>query len=154
MKIELWEKPRILFNSTLNWIMSFFIKNIECFMFFLIVYYKCIKFNAEIMLNNNFYLQVSTLGAVLLLTGISLLFKRKIRIPVLLVFDVLISIIMISDMVYFRYYNDVISVPVLMQAGLVGPELKSSIMNLIRIKDLLFVVDLLAFLSFAVAAYK
>lgn len=154
MKIELWEKPRILFNSTLNWIMSFFIKNIECFLFFLIVYYKCIKFNAEIMLNNNFYLQVSTLGAVLLLTGISLLFKRKIRISVLLVFDALISIIMISDMVYFRYYNDVISVPVLMQAGLVGSELKSSIMNLIRIKDLLFVVDLLVFLSFAVAAYK
>ncbi|WP_373229383.1 LTA synthase family protein [Cohnella sp.] len=81
------------------------------------------------------------LGAVLLASFWTLLLGRRGRAVSLALLNAILSIVLFADLVYFRYFKDFISVPVLLQAGQVG-ELKASIWSLIYIEDWLLFADL------------
>lgn len=59
----------------------------------------------------------------------------------LAVLDLALSFLIFADLIYFRYFKDFISVPVLLQAGQVG-ELQDSIWSLMRPGDWIYFVDL------------
>jgi lipoteichoic acid synthase len=81
------------------------------------------------------------LGAALLASFWTLFLGRRSRAISLAVLDVILTFILFADLVYFRYFKDFISVPVLLQAGQVG-ELQASILSLIYAKDWLLFADL------------
>ena len=81
------------------------------------------------------------IGAVLLAVCWTPLLRRRARAAVLLLLDGLLSLLMFADLIYFRYFKDFITVPVLLQAGQVG-ELDASIATLIHAGDLLLFADL------------
>jgi lipoteichoic acid synthase len=81
------------------------------------------------------------LGAMLLATFWTIFLGPRARILALTLVDFLFSCIIFSDLVYFRYFKDFISVPVLMQAGQVS-SLQDSISSLIIYKDALYFADL------------
>jgi lipoteichoic acid synthase len=81
------------------------------------------------------------LGAVLLVSFWTIFLGRRSRAISLAILDLVLSFLMFSDLIYFRYFKDFISVPVLLQAGQVG-ELKASIWSLIQPEDWFLFVDI------------
>ncbi|WP_308634815.1 LTA synthase family protein [Paenibacillus silvisoli] len=71
------------------------------------------------------------------------------RLLALIVLDVILTAIIYADLIYFRYFQDLITVPVLLQAGQVGA-LGESINSLLHAKDIWFFVDWLILLPLAV----
>jgi lipoteichoic acid synthase len=138
MKLYFNRRPGNILGS----IKAFFVGNIEVFIFILIIFGKSILFNKVIGLKyDNTLIRLSCLGSVLILTGLCMWMKRKTRIITLTALDVIITLIMISDMLYNRYFNDVISTPVLSQIVLMD-SLGHSIGSLFRRVDLLFIADI------------
>lgn len=108
---------------------------------------KCFYFQFTTQINNrpfsaaiNVIMLTATFGVVLILTAITLLVFNKRRKAALLAVDFLLSLILLADTLYFRYYYNAISVPVLAQIGLVG-SVGGSILNLSRVKDLVYIID-------------
>lgn len=81
------------------------------------------------------------IGAVLLAAFWTMWLGRKTRAIVLAALNALLSFLLLSDLVYFRYFKDFISVPVLLQAGQVG-ELGESIGSLLEPGDWILFADL------------
>nr|WP_229753265.1 LTA synthase family protein [Paenibacillus segetis] len=80
------------------------------------------------------------IGSIILLSFWTLWLPHRARSIALCVLNVLLTALIFSDLVYYRYFGDFITVPVLMQIGQVG-ELGESIQSLIQISDLWFVAD-------------
>ncbi|RCX15479.1 phosphoglycerol transferase MdoB-like AlkP superfamily enzyme [Anaerobacterium chartisolvens] len=109
---------------------------------------KCFYFQFTTRLNIppfshvlNVKMVISTIGVILIIASFIFLLFNKKRLWVLLIVNIILSTVIIADTLYFRYYNNPITIPVLQQIGLVGP-LGDSITNLIRQKDIIFVLDL------------
>ena len=80
-------------------------------------------------------------GAMLLATCWTAFLGPRARILSLFLVDSLLSFVILADIVYFRYFKDFITVPVLLQAGQVSA-LQESITNLIIYKDVIYFIDL------------
>ncbi|MCD9023179.1 LTA synthase family protein [Cohnella silvisoli] len=81
------------------------------------------------------------LGAILLVSFWTLFLGRRSRAISLAILDLVLSFLLFADLIYFRYFKDFISVPVLLQAGQVG-ELQASIWSLIQAQDWLLFADI------------
>ena len=79
-------------------------------------------------------------GTLLLLSGWTLLLPVRARLVSLALLNVLLTLILYADLLYFRYFQDLISVPVLLQAAQVG-SLGGSIAALMEPDDMLLFLD-------------
>ncbi len=84
----------------------------------------------------------SVLGTVLIVVSWVAFVPRPFSTALLYLINCGITFVIIADMIFFRYFNDVISVPLLTQASNVG-SVKSSVLSLLHGYDLLFILDLL-----------
>ena len=108
---------------------------------------KCFYFQFTTRLNSrpfnsltNIYMYISLFAVLLVIISIFiLLFNKKRRIALLLL-DIFLTLLIISDTIYYRYYNSAITIPVLYQLGLVG-SVGDSILNLMKVKDIIYIVD-------------
>lgn len=80
------------------------------------------------------------IGSVMLISFWTLWLPSRGKRISLIIVDLLLTGLMYSDLVYYRYFQDFITVPVLLQAGQVG-ELGDSIRSLIHGTDLLFIPE-------------
>ncbi|WP_219838020.1 LTA synthase family protein [Paenibacillus sp. R14(2021)] len=87
-------------------------------------------------------------GTLALLSFWTLWLPRNGRLVALIFLNLVLTAIIYSDLIYFRYFRDLITIPVLMQAGQVRA-LGESIDALLAWKDLWFGADLLLLLPFA-----
>ncbi|OXS62635.1 hypothetical protein B1A99_01910 [Cohnella sp. CIP 111063] len=90
------------------------------------------------------------LGAVLLASFWTIFLGVRARAVSLAALDLALSVLIFADLIYFRYFKDFISVPVLLQAGQVG-ELQDSIWSLMRPGDWIYFADLP--IAFALAVW-
>ncbi len=107
--------------------------------------YLVSKFYFNIPLENNmqeFILFISPLSTVLLFFGFSLFFSEKRRNRMIVLISIVGSIILYANVVFYRFFNDFITIPVLFQTNNLG-DLGSSILELIRFTDFLFFIDVL-----------
>jgi lipoteichoic acid synthase len=81
------------------------------------------------------------LGAILLVSFWTIFLGRSSKALSLALLDLALSSLLFADLIYFRYFKDFISVPVLLQAGQVG-ELQASIWSLIQKQDWLLFADI------------
>ncbi|WP_307393418.1 LTA synthase family protein [Paenibacillus anaericanus] len=95
------------------------------------------------------------LGSIMLLSFWTFWLPKRARSIALCVLNVLLTALIFSDLVYYRYFGDFITVPVLLQAGQVG-ELGESIQSLIHLSDLWLVADWVIWfiLVFAIILYR
>ncbi|CAM3413633.1 LTA synthase family protein [Marinicrinis lubricantis] len=83
---------------------------------------------------------ITPVSSTMLLLGIGLLFfKKRSNFSVILI-SFLTSAILLADLIYYRFYNDFITLPVLFQAKNVG-DLGSSVSTLFSFTDLLVFLD-------------
>ncbi|REE80250.1 phosphoglycerol transferase MdoB-like AlkP superfamily enzyme [Paenibacillus taihuensis] len=84
-------------------------------------------------------------GTLIVISFWTLWLPARGRLLALIILDVLLTAIVYADLIYFRYFQDLITVPVLMQAGQVGA-LGESIDSLLSPRDLWFFADWLLLL--------
>ncbi|UOF90927.1 LTA synthase family protein [Fodinisporobacter ferrooxydans] len=93
---------------------------------------------------------LSNAGAVLVLTSWTFLLRPQIRPYVWFFINLAISLLAFADTLYFRYFHDFISIPVLIEAFQLN-QIGGSVLTLMQWHDLLFGIDLFALLiGFAV----
>ncbi|MBV7276697.1 LTA synthase family protein [Clostridiaceae bacterium UIB06] len=81
-------------------------------------------------------------ASILIIIAISLLFSNSRRVKFLYLCNIIITLFIIGDLTYFRYFKDVISIPVLIN-GLQLGAVKSSVSTLIRLSDFLYALDII-----------
>jgi lipoteichoic acid synthase len=84
----------------------------------------------------------STAAILLVLCSPLLLLRPVSRFVALAIVDLLVTVLVLSNLLYFRFYGDVISVTVITVAGQVGG-VTDSLVRLVRPTDILLVADLL-----------
>ncbi|KGR79160.1 LTA synthase family protein [Ureibacillus manganicus] len=87
-----------------------------------------------------FLLLINPIGSAMLFLGFSLLFKGKRKYTSLVVVYTLMSILLYANVVYYRFFNDFITLPTLFQTQNFG-DLGGSILSLLKPYDILFFVD-------------
>lgn len=102
---------------------------------------KLMYFNTQIGVQSIGYVHViAALGSLLLMAAIGLVMKPKTACWYMGILDLIISLLIFSDVMFYRYFNDMVSVPLLAQAGNLG-DVQSSMLQLLHWSDLLFAVD-------------
>lgn len=88
-------------------------------------------------------------GAVLLLAFWTLLLPTRGRIVSLIALNLVLSFLLYSDVIYYRYFQDLITVPVLLQLGQVE-SLGGSITSLLSAYDFWLLADMAILIPYAV----
>lgn len=115
----------------------------EISLFFIVIAAKLLLFNGILESRSivNIALLASVAGAVMLLVYWTNLIPGKVRLPLLYIIDCGVTFIIIADMLFYRYFSDVLSMPVISQASAVT-SVKSSVLSLVHVYDLIFILDL------------
>ncbi|TXC92398.1 LTA synthase family protein [Metabacillus litoralis] len=106
--------------------------------------YIVYKTSFDIKIENftqEFILFINPLSFLLLIFGIGLFMKEKNRNRYIFGASIFVTVLLISNMVFYRFFNDFLTIPVLFQTSNMG-DLGSSITSLFLPTDLLMFVDL------------
>ena len=109
-------------------------------LFLILMMYKLIMLDHHLHITNMKLDQadyVIAVGSLLLISFWTLWLPPRGRLATLTLLNLLWTGILYADLIYYRYFDDFITVPVLMQAGQVG-SLGDSIRSLIHAYDLFF----------------
>ncbi|WP_449622187.1 LTA synthase family protein [Robertmurraya sp. Marseille-Q9965] len=99
-----------------------------------------------------FLLFMNPLGSSLLFLGLAFFFKGRRKYIALMVIDFILSFLLFANVVYYRFFNDFITLPTLFQTQNFG-DVSGSVVTLLKPYDFLFFVDnviLIALLAFKV----
>ena len=120
-----------------------FINNLDVFLFLIIVPIKLIFFAKHIEPKFYFYhsLFYSTFAAILIIVCMSYVFFIKIRSKVLIIINIIITLLIITDLNYFRYFKDILSILVVKNIFQLS-SVKSSVSSIFKIQDLLYLTDI------------
>jgi len=117
--------------------------NIDIIIFFLLVPLKVLIYSKNLSNNSLSYttLLPPILASVIILLSIAILLPRKRRSKTLFFFNLFISILILSDTNYYRYFKDLLSVLVIKNCTQLGA-VKSSVDSLIKTSDFLYFSDI------------
>ena len=109
--------------------------------------YKCMYLQFQNRINFrplfsrvNLYMMFSTMCFLMAVVAIVIIFNTKNKI-LILIFNLLLSVLLFADALYFRYYNTIITVPVIYNAKYLG-SVGGSILSLVRKSDILYFLDI------------
>lgn len=118
----------------------------DIFYFTMTMLFKLLYFNY--VLTTSKYISttliVSSIGALLIIICFAQIIKKSWRMPLLIIINILITFIIISNLVYYRYFNDIITMTIITQASMIS-SVKSSVFSLIKPSDILFAIDFFLF---------
>ncbi|WML35557.1 LTA synthase family protein [Clostridium sp. OS1-26] len=117
---------------------------LDILLFLLLVVTKVLLYGRQMETGYFSYLSLfpPVFASILVLAAISLLLNSQKRVRFLYICNIVITIFIIADLTYFRYFKDVISIPVLIN-GLQLGAVKSSVSNLIKFSDFLYAIDII-----------
>ncbi|MFF2090431.1 LTA synthase family protein [Paenibacillus sp. NPDC058174] len=127
------------------------LKALDLLLFFIGMMAKVYLFDAIIAVPNmamNGFDTVVAIGTLALACFWTVWLPTRGRIIALIAISMLLSFIMYADIIYYRYFQDLISVPVLMQASQVD-SLGESIWTLLEARDFWLLADWLLLIPFA-----
>ncbi len=110
---------------------------------------KCIYFQATTQLNKrpvfsstNFLMLLSTFGMLLIIFSVIGLFFNKKRFLALFFINLLLTILLVADTNYFRYYYSAITIPMMLQADLaLLNSVDECIKSLFNLSDIIYLLD-------------
>lgn len=88
-----------------------------------------------------FLLFINPLSSALLFLGIALLFRKRGANVMLVLMNFLLSFVLYANVVYYRFFNDFITIPVLMQTKVNGGQLGDSALSLMSPWDIFYFTD-------------
>ncbi|WP_010235076.1 LTA synthase family protein [Clostridium arbusti] len=130
-------------NNFKEKVKPFLINNLDIIYFIIILSIKSFNFNKSISPTYFSYIYVSAaiISSVVILGSIALIFKNNTRTRLLYIFNIVISVIIIIDTVYYRYFKDVMSLGVVRNGFLLGG-VGASVKELIHATDFLYLLDI------------
>lgn len=139
MHIEMIKKNRII---------DFLIRNLDIILFVSIIYFKLMLYAKQIS-PDYLYKGVThpVLASIFILVSFSVLFQHKRRINYLYTIDLIIGLVLMSDIMYYKYFKDITTVAALRNIKLLKG-VSSSISNLIDIKDFIYIADTIILFPF------
>jgi lipoteichoic acid synthase len=93
-----------------------------------------------------FLLFLNPLGSSLLFLGLAFFFKGRKKYIWLIVIDFLLSFLLYANSLYYRFFNDFITLPTLTQTQNFG-DVSSSVTSLLKPYDILFFVDIILLIA-------
>ncbi|WP_394173640.1 LTA synthase family protein [Guptibacillus hwajinpoensis] len=94
----------------------------------------------------SFLLILNPISSLLFFFGFALFFKGRKRAWAILIIDFLLSFVLYANVVYYRFFNDFITLPTVMHTNDAG-ELKDSAYALMNFTDVIYFVDTLLILG-------
>lgn len=89
---------------------------------------------------------INPLGSALLFLGISFFFKGRKKYISLIVIDFLLSFLLFANSIFYRFFNDFITLPTLTQTQNFG-DVSGSVVSLLKPYDFLFFVDIIVLIA-------
>ena len=96
-----------------------------------------------------FLLFINPLGSALLFLGIAFFFKGRRKYIGLIVIDFLLSCLLYANILFYRFFNDFITLPTLTQTQNFG-DVSGSVTTLLKPYDLLFFIDVIVLIGLLV----
>jgi phosphoglycerol transferase MdoB-like AlkP superfamily enzyme len=90
---------------------------------------------------------IPIIASILVFLGISLILKEKTRISFLYIANIVISAMLIADVMYYRYFKDIITVSSVKNAKMLG-DVSSSVASLFNFKDVFYILDVFVLIPF------
>jgi lipoteichoic acid synthase len=94
----------------------------------------------------SFLLFMNPLGSSLLFLGFAFFFKGRKKYIWLIIIDFLLSFLLYANILYYRFFNDFITLPTLTQTQNFG-DVSGSVVSLLKPYDFLFFVDVLVLIA-------
>ncbi|MDP4145778.1 MAG: LTA synthase family protein [Bacillota bacterium] len=122
---------------------SFMVNNFDVIFFILIVIIKLLNYSIQTTPNYNYRnLIYPAAASALVLASIALLLNNKHKTRALYIFNIVISIFLVADTIYYRYFKDIISIAVLRNGLLLGG-VATSVTALIKPFDFIYLLDII-----------
>jgi phosphoglycerol transferase MdoB-like AlkP superfamily enzyme len=141
------EVPSIKSNTVQNLIKNPLTEVILLLAVFGTVFLKVIYFQfithingRPVLASSNFSMLVSSIAAILLVFSLVYLFSGKKSFIVLIIINLILTILFLSDILYIRYYTTAITVPVLFALKFLN-SVEGSILSLFSKKDIFLFLD-------------
>jgi lipoteichoic acid synthase len=118
--------------------------------------YVAYQIEFKLGIENNlqkFLLLINPLSSALFFLGLSLLFKKHMKL-VLIITDFLLSFLLYANIAYYRFFNDFITIPVLMQTKTNSGRLGDSTLSLMSIFDVFYFTDTIILIILAFTLFK
>lgn len=117
---------------------------LDILLFILLVVTKILLYGRQMATGyfSYFSLFPPVFASILIIVAISMLLSSKKRVRFLYICNIIITIFIIGDLTYFRYFKDVISIPVLINGFQLGA-VKSSVSTLVKFSDFLYAADII-----------
>lgn len=96
-----------------------------------------------------FLLILNPLGSAIVFLGLAWLFKGKGKYISLIVIDFLLTFLLYANVLYYRFFNDFITLPTIFQTQNFG-DVSSSVTSLLKPYDFLFFIDILILIGMLV----
>ena len=127
-----------LFNISINLLND----NADIILFFIIIFWKLLSYEKNI--SSNFVtvsVKLAIAASILILVSFSLILKKKKRISFLYTVDIIISLILITDLMYYRYFKDITTVAAIKNAKMLKG-VSASVTSVASVKDLWYLLDI------------
>ena len=136
-----------------NIVKSFFSFNADIIIFFILIAVKLFHY-ARIISPYKFQysLDFAIIASILPLIAIAFIFKRK-RMLYLYIVDLIISLLLVVDMIYFKYYKDILSVRTISNSVLLTG-VTESVKQLLFFSDFIYLLDVVIIFPFIIFAKK
>jgi lipoteichoic acid synthase len=100
-----------------------------------------------------FLLAINPVSSSLLFLGLALLSKKHTK-KIMILINFLLSFLLYANIVYYRFFNDFITVPVILQAKANAGDLGSSAANLMSVTDIFYFSDTMILIILALTIFK
>ncbi len=100
-----------------------------------------------------FLLFINPLSSALFFFGIALLFKKRAKL-VMIITNFLLSFLLYANIAYYRFFNDFITVPVIMQTKTNAGQLSDSALSLMSPLDIFYFTDFFILIALALTVFK
>ncbi|HHV99146.1 MAG TPA: LTA synthase family protein [Clostridiaceae bacterium] len=123
---------------------------IYCLMCFLSIMIKCFYYQFTTRLNlrpffssSNILMLTASFGMLLVIMGFVMLISNKRRITAIFICYLILTVLLIADTNFYRYYYGIITIPVLFHVNIkLLNSVDQSIFSLFKIKDLIYILDI------------
>jgi lipoteichoic acid synthase len=118
--------------------------------------YVAYSIEFKLGIDNNlqkFLLAINPISSALFFFGLALLFKKGTKL-VLIIMNFLLSFLLYANIVYYRFFNDFITVPVIMQAKVNTGQLGDSALSLMSPFDIFYFTDTVLLIFLALKFFK
>lgn len=146
--MERGEKMRASGEKIFHFIFNIVFNNIDIILFSILIFIKLFKYEQSISPEYLYSAVVIPIAAsIITLIAISLIFKEKSRVRFLYIMDIVISLLLIVDIMYYRYFKDITTISAVRNAKLLTG-VSDSVTSLFNIKDIFYILDVFILIPF------